>query len=122
MKEVVSIAKDFAKISELKLRIAEKEATKMELFNKLGKEVYNTYPAVNLEALSEIVSEVKSIDSEVEALNEQIITIKGLQRCPACNALVKGDMKYCGQCGTKLVEDEPQEEEVADEPSADTEE
>lgn len=110
MEKVVAKVKDVAKVSELKLRIVEKEATKESLMSKLGKEVYQTYPALNVETLNTMVGEINKLNEEITTLNDAIIAIKGMRKCPGCGSVVKDSMKYCSECGTKLENEEPVEE------------
>ena len=112
MEKVIAKAKDFARVSELKLKIIEKEATKEALMTKLGKEVYKAYPEINLAAMGEIVEEAHKIEEEVKVLTDAINAIKGLQKCPVCGTLLKDDMKFCGQCGAKLEKEIVPEEPV----------
>lgn len=114
MEKVVAKVKDVAKVSELKLRIVEKEATKEGLMSKLGKEVYETYPALNVETLNNMVGEINKLNEEITTLNDAIIAIKGMQKCPKCGSVVKDSMKYCSECGTKLEKEEPPVEEEAE--------
>lgn len=86
------------------LAIADKEAETTKIFRQLGALMYDSYKEgvePDADAIAEKCAKLDECFSEIEVLRDKVNDIKNSKTCPACNAKVKSDFKFCPVCGEK---------------------
>ncbi len=119
--DVAKKAKDLAEVTKLNGQIAENERNIKNLYNEIGKYVYNN---LREDAPAEIAEKMTAIDTalaDITKFKSDIMKMKGQQACPQCGNEVALDVAFCPSCGSKMPEpvvdvvDEGEVKEVAEE-------
>lgn len=89
--------------TKLKLAISDKEANTDEIYQEMGKTVYDMYK--NGEDVGKVFTkECKRIDknnSEIDEMNTRILYNKGLRVCSTCGEMITITSTFCMNCGEK---------------------
>lgn len=118
-KDVAKKAKDITEIAKLSGQIGSKEASLNEIFQEIGKMVYEQKSEWFNQRLSEKCGEADSIFMEIENLKKEVMALKGMQKCLKCGEEVDEEAGFCPKCGAAMPVVEPVKEE---EPKAETQE
>jgi len=110
-------------ITRSKARIKKLEKEKDKLIHALGIKAWETYKEGNLSenSLSEILSQIESIESEISNCNTYIqemqaqilmpkaapFTQTATFICPFCQTPTIPGMRFCGNCGKELISPQP---------------
>ena len=99
--EMVSVGKQ-------KFDIASIEAKLSKDFENLGKLYYNNLKETEIEddEIKKIVKSIKSRETKIKNLREEINSTKNKSACPKCGALVDTLSIYCNICGERLVNED----------------
>ena len=92
-------------IEETKLRIAisDKETDIDEIYEEMGKAVYNAYKSGE-DVGKEFTKQSKKIDKlneEINEMNKKILYNKNLRKCESCGETISLESKFCTNCGEK---------------------
>lgn len=97
------------KIAKLKSLMNEDKQKIDDLYNEIGKEVYqNHVREEKIDIVSKIEEVCKEIDvyaDEIEITRMEILKLKDLKQCKKCSYEMELDFKFCPSCG------EPQNDE-----------
>lgn len=105
-----------AKETKLKLRMGEIKTKTSEIYEQIGKKVYEKH--VREEEISikdELEEECTKLDvlsDEMDSLLKQCLELKNKKQCPNCYTEIEKDMNYCPNCGTKQEKEEAKEVEI----------
>ncbi len=89
--------------TKLKIAISEKQTDIDEIYEEIGKAVYNAYKAGE-DVGKDFTKEAKKIDKlneEIQNMNTKILYNKGLRVCASCGETIPLDSKFCVNCGEK---------------------
>lgn len=110
-KKVVKGVNDFAETTKLKDQITAEGKTQAEFFSQLGQLVFNTEPEqCRSEPFSGLTQEIIASKEKVEQLRQQIEEIQAANGkiCPECGERSSGEAKFCANCGSELLQPEPE--------------
>lgn len=103
-----------AKEAKLKLKINENKNKINELYQEIGKKVYQKHTAdEELCIKKDIEDECAKIDklsSEIESYHKEILTLSNIKLCVNCKEEMEKDARFCSKCGTEQPEEEPPKE------------
>lgn len=95
---------EMLEITKIKLDMASEKDKLEELYEEIGKAVYDTYKKGELQ-FPEVADKCKLIDDihyRIRRLKQKIAEIKGGSICRDCGEVVSPTQRYCHQCGRKL--------------------
>jgi len=89
--------------TKLKASISDKETDIDEIYEEMGKAIYNSYKSGE-EVSKEFAKQCKKIDKlndEISEINKKILFNKGLRTCEKCGEVISVDASFCTNCGEK---------------------
>ncbi len=89
--------------TKLKMSISEKETDIEEIYEEMGKAIYDSYKA-GKDVGKDFTKQSKQIDKlneEIENMRVKIMYNKGLRTCEECGEVISVDSKFCVNCGKK---------------------
>lgn len=107
-----------SKISEeLKLRnkINEAKGKIEDLYEELGKGIYNEYKTSEKYEVETKCEEISNLEDQIAKLKMEILSIKDMKKCISCNEEIEMKDEYCSKCGAKQPEIE-EKVEIKEEP------
>ncbi len=110
--DVAKKAKDLAEVTKLNGQISDSEKTIKNLYNEIGKYVYEN---LKEDAPAEIAEKMTAIDEALAAIagyKAEVMKLKGIQNCPHCNNEVAYGVAFCPSCGNKMPEPVVEEAEA----------
>ena len=103
-----------AKEAKLKLKINENKSKINELYQEIGKKVYQKHTADEelciKKDLEEECSKIDELSSEIESYHKEILTLSNIKLCVKCKEEMEKDAKFCSKCGAEQPEEEPPKE------------
>ena len=107
-----------AKETKLKLRMGEIKAKTNEIYQEIGKKVYEKHVREEdfsiKEELEEECTKLDVLSDEMDSLLNQCLELRDKKQCPSCFAKIDKDMNYCPNCGAKQEKEEVREDDIAD--------
>ena len=98
-KDLGKKAQEVGDVTKLQYDKKMKEQKLSKAFETMGRMFYQD----NCDTIeNESFTEIKELISEINDLNDQIMTIKGAMPCKNCGTLVKSGNAFCGKCGAKV--------------------
>lgn len=98
-----------AKIAKLKSLMNEDKQKIDDLYNEIGKEVYeNHVREEKIDIVSKIEDICKEIDvyaDEIELTRKELLRLKDLKQCKKCSYEMELEFKFCPSCGAKQEEE-----------------
>ena len=98
-----------AKIAKLKTVRNEYKQKIDDLYNEIGKEVYeNHVREEKIDIVSKIEEVCKEIDAyadEIDLTRKELLKLKDLKQCKKCSYEMELDFKFCPSCGAKQDEE-----------------
>ena len=111
-----------AKEAKLKLKINENKSKINELYQEIGRKVYQKHTANEdlciKKDLEEECAKIDIISAEIEKYHKEILELSNLKNCVKCKEPMDNDAKFCPNCGEEqpVVEETPaMEVEVVEE-------
>ena len=94
------------KETKLKLKINENKNKITDIYEEIGKKVYEKHTREeNISIKEELETECSKIDElskEIEEARKEILKLNNKKQCSNCYAEVEKDAVYCSKCGQKL--------------------
>ena len=97
-----------AKETKLKFKIGDLRTKISDLYEEIGKKVYEAHIREDEEAKENIGEELKSLcikidvlSDEIEDLLKQCLELKNRKQCKNCYTEIDIEYKYCPKCGAK---------------------
>ena len=107
-----------AKETKLKIRMGEIKAQTNEIYQEIGKKVYEKHVREEdisiKEELEEECTKLDVLSDEMDSLLNQCLELRDKKQCPNCFAKIDKEMNYCPNCGVKQEKEEVSEEELTD--------
>lgn len=99
-------------ISKLNLNIANEEDSIKELYESLGRAVYEDYNNGHItdELMIGDCNEIIKHENNIKELKKKINALKNIKKCQGCGFEMKLNVAYCPKCGLK--QEEINKEEV----------
>ena len=111
-----------AKEAKLKMKINENKSKINELYQEIGRKVYQKHTANEdlciKKDLEEECAKIDIISAEIEKYHKEILELSNLKNCVKCKEPMDKDAKFCPKCGEEqpVVEETPaMEVEVVEE-------
>ena len=104
-----------AKEAKLKLKINENKSKINDLYQEIGKKVYQKHTA-NEELcikkdLEEECAKIDILSSEIETYNKEILNLSDVKVCVNCKEPMDKDARFCPKCGTEQPEEVTEEQD-----------
>ena len=110
--------RSLAEVSRLDALISEEETKINNIYCQIGKLYASIHRDDSEEEFAGMVAEVLDSESRIEKYHAQILTVKGLVRCPQCGMELPKGAAFCMACGTPIPKvEEPVQEDYEDCPS-----
>ncbi|MEE0865842.1 MAG: hypothetical protein U0L98_03475 [Clostridia bacterium] len=111
-----------AKETKIKLRMGEIKSKTNEIYQEIGKKVYEKHVREEdisiKEDLEEECTKLDVLSDEMESLLNQCLELRDKKQCPSCFAKIDKDMNYCSNCGLKQEKEEVSEENIVEDEKA----
>ena len=104
-----------AKETKMKLKISELKSQINDIYEEIGKKVYENHVREEISITNEIeekCTEIDALSDEIESLLKQCLELKDKKQCPKCYAEIEKNVKFCPNCGEKQTEEPPKEVEI----------
>ena len=108
-----------AKETKLKFKMGELKSKIEDIYEEIGKKVYEKHVKKEEISINELLEECKQIDemsNEIEKIRQEYLELKDKKQCPKCFKEIDKNMKFCPECGAKQEEEEAKEVEVLEKP------
>ena len=102
-----------AKETKLKLKINDNKGKIKELYENIGKNIYENHLTEIENCEQKIEEDCKKIDelsAEIEEARKEILVLNNKKICPKCSSEIEKNASFCSKCGEKQVEEKPAEE------------
>ena len=105
-----------AKETKLKFKISELKSKIEEIYEEIGKKVYEKHVAkeeISIEEdLAEQCNNIDQMSNEIEKLLQECLELKDKKQCPECFKEIDKNMKFCPECGAKQETEQVKEPEI----------
>ena len=118
----VNKTNEIAKETKYKMKMMSYKSKIEELYEDIGKKVYQNYVYNKKEDIEELTLEecieIDKIASQIEDYRKEILKLKNKKQCPDCFFEIKSYYKFCPNCGhvqqenNSKVENEKQNSDV----------
>ena len=98
--------------TKLKIAISDKETDIDEVYEEIGKAVYEQYKAgeeVGKE-FTKLAKKIDKLNEEIKDMNTKILYNKSLRVCASCGEVIALNSKFCTNCGEKQKDVKKKEE------------
>lgn len=97
-----------AKEAKLRLKINENKSDIQDLYEQIGKKVYEKHireENINIkEELEEECTKIDVLSAEIETLLKECLNLKDKKQCKKCFAEIEKQAQFCPKCGAKQEE------------------
>lgn len=94
------------KETKLKLKINDNKNKIENLYEEIGKKVYEKHVREEnisiKEELEEECSKIDELSKEIETARKEILRLNNKRQCPQCYAEIEKEAVFCSKCGQKL--------------------
>lgn len=108
-----------ARETKLKMKINDNKSKIEDLYEELGKKVYQKHVAneeINIkDDIKEDCEKIDNLANEIESFEKEIWSLKDNKQCPNCKSKIGKDDAFCPNCGAKQEEEKVVEAEVVEE-------
>ena len=113
-----------AKETKLKIKISDLKSQINDLYEEIGKNVYQKHIIEDEEAnkkieedISHLCTKIDVLSDEIDSLLEQCLELKDRKQCKNCYKEIDKNDKYCPNCGAKQEDEKISgQEEIKEEP------
>ncbi len=96
-----------AKETKLKLKMSELKSTIEDIYEDIGKKVYEKHvkkEEISKEDVLEECNKIDEISNEIEEIRKECLKLKDKKQCTSCFKEIDKTMKFCPECGAKQEE------------------
>ena len=105
-KKTTEATSKITKETKLKLKINENKNKISDLYEEIGKKVYEKHVREEnisiKEELQEECGKIDELSKEIEEARKEILQLNNKRQCPNCYAEIEKDAAFCSKCGHKL--------------------
>lgn len=105
-KKTTEATSKITKETKLKLKINENKNKISDLYEEIGKKVYEKHVREEnitiKEDLQEECGKIDALSKEIEEARKEILRLNNKRQCPICYAEIEKDAAFCSKCGHKL--------------------
>ncbi len=98
--------KNFSETSRLNNLVNEKKREISNLFSSMGQTYFEQHKSDPNAEMADLIAQVASLSKEIDAANQEIQKIKGIETCPNCGSEIAANASFCSKCGAKTVKKE----------------
>lgn len=97
-------ANEMAQATRLNLQIFDLNTECEVLYKEIGKVIYDIHQGAEIEndVVEEKLAKIDALQGRIEALREQLTSLKTVCICPSCGRQCSREDAYCSGCGTPL--------------------
>lgn len=95
----VQKTKDMTEIAKINSSISDEEKKINSLYFEIGRQYTALHKDDSEQALAGLVNSIKESESRISSLRDQILEIRGVQKCPGCGAEIPAGSAFCSVCG-----------------------
>ncbi len=102
-----------ARETKLKLKINENKGKIKEIYELIGKQVYENHVKENKETetlVNENCAKIDELSTEIEEARKEILTLNNKKICSKCFTEIEKTAAFCPKCGEKQEDEEPAKE------------
>ena len=118
-KKTSETAGKISKETKLKMKINENKGKIEDLYETIGKKVYEKHVKENdvckKEELDNECEQIDSLTKEIEEARIEILKLNNKKLCSKCSAEIENGAQFCPKCGEKQNIEEPATQEKAEE-------
>ncbi len=115
-KITVNKTNKIAQRAKLKMRINEYKNKIEDIYNSIGKKVYEKHVReedIDIEEyLEDECKRIDKLSKEIENAIEHILILKDMKKCPECFSEIMIQYNFCPNCGKKQYNTKPREEKI----------
>lgn len=113
-----------SRVAKLKMQMSQDKDKIEELYEEIGKRIYENHVREEKqdlqEEMDELCSEIDVFSDEIESARMEILSLKDKRQCKSCYTEIELDFHYCPNCGEKqeieedtqsILQEEPKENE-----------
>ena len=108
-KKTTETTTKIAREAKLKMKITENKGKIKELYEKIGKKVYESHireEDINKnEYIKESCLKIDELSKETEEARKEILILNNKKICKKCFAEIEKDAMFCSKCGEKQTEE-----------------
>ncbi len=108
-KKTTQATSKIAKETKLKMSINENKENIKELYEKIGKKVYESHVREEQIDLKEFVKDdclkIDELSKKIDKARKEILILNHKKMCKKCFAEIEDDAKFCSKCGEKQTEE-----------------
>lgn len=112
-KDLSKKAKDLVSTSKLESQITEEEEKIQNAYLSIGSQYYEANKDDETGLFAQMCRQITDAKAMIGELQMEVERLKGMQRCPHCQAAVSIEAAFCPSCGTKMPEVKREEEPAA---------
>ena len=105
-KKTTEATSKITKETKLKLKINENKNKISDIYEEIGKKVYEKHVREEnisiKEELQEECAKIDELSKEIEEARKEILQLNNKRQCPNCYAEIEKDAAFCSKCGHKL--------------------
>lgn len=94
-----------SKIAKLKMKMNEDKDEIEELYQEIGKKIYEKHireEEMDITSfLEERCSDIDLLCDEIEGIRKELLNLKDKKQCPNCYSEIESDYQFCPNCGQK---------------------
>lgn len=104
---VVSKVKGVSDITRLNSMVSEEENRIREIYFKIGQTYVALHGRDNEAGFADLLNELKASQLKIEQCKQEIMDIRGVQKCERCGAEVAAGAAFCMTCGAQILKIQP---------------
>lgn len=101
-KKAIAKTKDFADVARLNSNISDEEKKINTAYSEIGKQYFENHQNDFEECFAPQFSAIRESQEKIKELEQQIVDIKGVIKCPSCGAEVPKTAAFCAACGNAI--------------------
>lgn len=105
---VMSKVKGVSDITRLNSMVTEEENRIKDIYFKIGQTYVELHGQDNDPGFSGLLNALKASQLKIEKYKQEIMDIKGVQKCERCGAEVQNGASFCMSCGAPIPKVQPQ--------------